>query len=174
MKAVHVFAVFALAVWGCGTAERALAQAQTPAPKALVASTNANTLSASTQSTVSVPLRESATVSLRLTEPTDTNSFHYTLSKSTQLRVTGPVVQSLKAKNPEDFSRRVLHLVSPFAKEQPSWQTASTGPVNTRAWSTIVGWNPGDTAFPDETHHEPPHLDLISINVEKQPRDRSE
>lgn len=75
----------------------------------------------------------------------------------------------LKSKTTAEFSHRVTHLFSPFAKEKPAWQTAPTGPVSTRAWSTIVGWNPGGSAFPDGAHHEPPRIDLISITAERQP-----
>jgi hypothetical protein len=159
--------VFGLAfiVLACCVADRALAQGQQSAPKGFVTSTNAAPL----QQTSSVTLHEPATMGLRLTEPTDTNSFEYLVSKTTKVRVSGPIVQPLKAKTGADLSHSVLHLFSPFAKEQPAWQTAPSGPVNTRAWSTIAGWNPGRSAIPDETWHEPPHLNLISINVEKQP-----
>jgi hypothetical protein len=47
--------------------------------------------------------------------------------------------------------------------------STSTVPVSSRAWSTIVGWNPGGSAFPTEAHHEIPQLRLISVGVEKQP-----
>jgi hypothetical protein len=158
------------AVFGLGlvlascVAGSAFAQGQKPAPKAFVASTNA----VSSQQASSITLHEPATA-LRLTEPADTNAFHYTVSKTIGFRVSGPLVQPLKAKSGAELSHRVFHLFSPFAKEQPSWQTAPTGPVNTRAWSTIAGWNPGGSAFPDEKAHEPPHLDLISISIEKRP-----
>jgi len=145
-------------------AERALAQQQS-ASKAIVAATNATP----GPLTSSVALHETATAGLHLNEPTDTNSFEYSVSKTTRVRVSGPLVQPLKAKTSADLSHRVLHLFSPFAKEPPAWQTAPTGAANTRAWNTLVGWNPGRSAFPDDTWHDPPHLDLITVNVEKQP-----
>ena len=162
MKAVFGFA---LVLTVC-VAGRAFAQGQQRAPKAFVASTNAS----SPQVASSMSLQEPADATLRLVEPADTNAFHYTVSKTTGLRVSGSLVQPLKATSSADLSHRVFHLFSPFAKEQPSWQNAPTGPVNTRSWSTIVGWNPGGSAFPSEKSHEPPHLDLISIGIEKPPR----
>jgi hypothetical protein len=162
MKAVFGFALIALV---CCLADSALAQGQQSAPNGALSPTNANP----PQQSAVLSLSQPATMTLRLTEPTDTNSIDYRISKHTKLRVSGPLIQPFKAKTSTDLTHRVAHFFSPFAKEQPSWLTAPSGPVNTRAWSTLVGWNPGRSAFPGETSHEPPHLDLISINVEKQP-----
>jgi hypothetical protein len=85
-----------------------------------------------------------------------------------KLRISGPLVRPFKAKTGSEFSKRVVHLFSPFASEDSSTQAEPSGPVSSRAWSTMVGWNPGRSAFPDDTWHEP-QLRLISINVEKQP-----
>jgi hypothetical protein len=145
-------------------ANRGLAQGQQPTPKISPVSTNATPLQAS-----KVLPNEPTAMRLRLAQPAATNSFEYQVSKTTKVRVYGPIVQPLKAKTGAEFSHRVLHWISPFAKEQPTWQTAPAGPVNTRAWSTIVGWSPGRSAFPDDTWHDPPHLNLLSVSVEKQP-----
>lgn len=162
MKAVFGFGLIALVY--C-LADCALAQGQQSAPNVVLSPTNATP----PQQSAVLSLNQPATMTLRLTEPTDTNSFDYRVSKHTKLRVSGPLVQPFKAKTSTELTHRVAHLFSPFAKEQPRWLTAPSGPVNTRAWSTLAGWNPGRSAFLDETSHQPPHLDLISINVEKQP-----
>lgn len=140
-------------------------RAQQAATNTLGAGTNA----APGQPVAAAALRQPAGGGLQLTEPKDTNSLEYLVAEKTTLRISGPLIQPLKAKNPSDLSHRVFHLISPFAKEKPKWQTAPTGPVNTRAWNTIVGWNPGRSAFPDDKWLEPSRLDLISVNVEKQP-----
>jgi hypothetical protein len=119
-----------------------------------------------------VTLRDQANLILRVQEPGDTNMLEYTVSKTTKMRLTGPLVRPLKAKSGSDFGRRVLHLFSPFSDEQPNLPPGAevSGPVNTRAWSTLVGWTPGRSAFPDDTWHDPPQLRLISVRVEKQPK----
>ncbi|HZR19706.1 MAG TPA: hypothetical protein VFE51_20645 [Verrucomicrobiae bacterium] len=129
------------------------------------------TNAATVHDTSHLTLPSSATLRWRLTEPKDTNSVDYTISKTT-VHVSGPVATTLKAKSAGDFSKRVLNLFNPFSSQEPNLPpTVSTasGPVNTRAWSTIVGWSPGQSAFPDEHYHEPPQLRLMSVNVEKQP-----
>jgi hypothetical protein len=137
-------------------------QGQQTATNALVSATNA------IHQPSSLSLSERSAMELRLTEPRDTNSLYYVVSK-TEIHVSGPLIVPLKAKSASDFGHRVLHLFSPFASEEPAGQPAAVGPVNTRAWSTVVGWSPGRSAFPDGTWHEPAHLNLISVNVEKQP-----
>lgn len=106
---------------------------------------------------------------LRLTEPKDTNSMQFQFSKTTRVRLGGPVIQPLKAKTASGFASRVAAWFNPLSRAAPNVPVAPAGPVNTRAWSTLVGWNPGRSAFPDGAWHEPPHLDLISITAEKQP-----
>jgi hypothetical protein len=139
-------------------------QAQQTATNGLTLATN--TVAAHGGSTVS--LNDSASMGLRLTEPADTNSLDYMVSK-TKVHLSGPLVGPLKAKSASDFSHRVLRLFSPFSDEEPNMQPAATGPVSGRAWSTIAGWNPGGSAFQTESHHEPQGLRLISVSVAKQP-----
>jgi hypothetical protein len=114
-------------------------------------------------------LREPA-AHFQLIEPGDTNSVDYVVSK-TKFHLSGPVATTLKPKSAADFSRRVLRLFSPFSAGSQNLPpgAAVSGPVNTRAWSTLVGWSPGRSAFPDEAYHEPPQLRLISVSTEKQP-----
>lgn len=106
---------------------------------------------------------------LRLKEPKDTNTFDLQVSKTQIIHVSGPLVQPFKAKSGSGFVGRVAHWFNPFYKGQPNVPPAPSGPMNTRAWSTIVGWNPGRSAFPDEKWHEAPHLDLVTVTTERQP-----
>jgi hypothetical protein len=125
------------------------------------------------QATVVSPL-EAAAARMQLTPTTtDTNSVEYLISK-TKVRVSGPVASPLKGRSVGDVSKRVLHLFSPFSPAEPNVPAGATGPANTRAWSTIVGWSPGRSAFPDEHFHEPPQLRLISVSAEKLPRGDSD
>jgi hypothetical protein len=117
----------------------------------------------------SVSLPERSSMQLRLTEPKDTNTLQYVVSKTTTIQVSGPLVRPLKATSASDFGHRIFSLVNPFSREAPNVPAAASGPVSTRAWSTIVGYSPGRSAFPDGAWHEPPHLDLFSVRLEKQP-----
>lgn len=107
---------------------------------------------------------------LGLAEPSDTNSVDY-LSGHTKVHLSGPVATTLKSKSAADLGHRVLRLFSPFSSAPQNLPSGAevSGPVPTRAWSTIVGWSPGRTGFPDEQHHDPPFLRLISVSVENQP-----
>ncbi len=69
--------------------------------------------------------------------------------------LSGPIVPPLKAKKFWEVPRRVLHLVNPFAPHETTPQVPGTRELSPRAWSTVVGWSPGRSAFPDETTHEP-------------------
>ena len=144
-------------------ASRVLLLGQSTGTNGVNSSTNIATLHAS-----ATALPETPGLTVSLSEPLNTNSLEYVISK-TKFRLEGPAVSPLKSTTTTEFSRRIAHLFSPFAKEKPAWQTAPTGPVSTRAWSTIVGWNPGRSAFPDGAWHEPPRIDLISITAERQP-----
>jgi hypothetical protein len=146
-------------------ASRTLLLSQSFGTNTVAATTNIGTLH---YAPAAAALPETTALSLSLGEPSNTNSVEYVISK-TKFRLEGPAVSPLKSKTTAEFSHRIIHLFSPFAKEKPAWQTAPTGPLNTRSWSTIVGWNPGRSAFPDGAWHEPPRIDLISISAERQP-----
>lgn len=122
------------------------------------------------QSGSKVNLQEPALAGARLGEPGDTNSVDYVVSK-TRLHVSGPVASTLNSKSTADFSHRLLRLFNPFSSAPQNLPPGAevSGPVNTRAWSTVVGWSPGRSAFPDPQHLELPELPLISISLEKQP-----
>lgn len=141
--------------------------AQQSTTNALAAATNSTPL----RETSKASLPDPASLGLTLSGPGDTNVLNYTLSR-TKVRISGPLVRPLKANSPSDFSRRVLHLFSPFSDETPNLppDAAVTGPVKTRAWSTIVGWSPGSSAFPDDWSHPAPGLRLFSISLGKQPK----
>lgn len=114
--------------------------------------------------------QESTPTLLQLGAPRDTNSMQLQVSKETQLNFSGPLIQPLKAKTASGFAGRVAHWVNPFSTNQPNVPPAPSGPVNTRAWNTIVGWSPGHSAFPSAGNwDEPPHLDLITVTAQKQP-----
>jgi len=142
---------------------QAVVQGQQTPTNTLISATNA------IHEPASMSLSPHSVMELRLIEPRDTNSLDYFVSTTQIIHVSGPLIVPLKAKSASDFGHRVLHLFSPLASEEPAGQPAPLGPVNTRAWSTVVGWSPGRSAFPDGASHEPPHLNLISVNVEKQP-----
>lgn len=41
--------------------------------------------------------------------------------------------------------------------------------VNTRAWTTVVGWHPGAPVFTDAWAYEAPHFDLLCVGTAPQP-----
>jgi hypothetical protein len=105
---------------------------------------------------------------LFLLEPSDNSySERFVLTKSIQ--VTGPLVGPAKAKSFSEFVRKVGHLVNPFAAGPANAQAGTLAPVSGRAWSSMVGWSPGASAFPTEAHHDIPQLRLLSFSMEKQP-----
>ena len=117
-----------------------------------------------------VSFQTPAAFGLGLGEPRDTNSVDY-ISGHTKVHLSGPVATTLKPKSPADFGHRVLRLFSPVSSLPQNLPPGAevSGPAQARAWSTLVGWSPGRTGFPDEQHHEPPVLRLISVSVENQP-----
>ncbi len=88
--------------------------------------------------------------------PTDT------LSLGKHLQLQSPLAAPVKSKKIWDFPRRLLRSINPFSKSPPSGQVVDVGPVDARAWSTVVGWNPRSSGFLDDTHHEP-QLRLLTI-----------
>jgi len=77
---------------------------------------------------------------------------------SDRLQVRGPVADLFHACNASDFSGRLLYMVNPFAKSESQKAIEYSGSlkrVSPRAWTTIVGWSPGSSAFADPVTHEP-------------------
>jgi hypothetical protein len=104
---------------------------------------------------------------LFLLEPSD-NLYSDRFVLTRNLSASGPLVAPARAKSFSDFARRVVNLVNPFAAG-PGLPAPAAAPMSSRAWSSVVGWSPGASAFPTEAHHEPPMLRLVSFSVEKQP-----
>lgn len=84
------------------------------------------------------------------------------------LRLEGPLVAPVKSKKVWDLPRRLLRSINPFAKSSSPGPVEDVGPVDSRAWSTVVGWNKHSSAFLDDTHHEP-ELRLVTLSVGRQP-----
>ena len=78
-------------------------------------------------------------------------------------RVSGPLVQPFKEKGIIGFPRRLLHLINPFAKAEPRSESENARELSPRAWTTVAGWNPGGSAFPDPVTHES-SMGLISVH----------
>ncbi len=80
------------------------------------------------------------------------------------LQVSGPLVEPFKAKQGSSTPKQLLQLVNPFAPvpPQPAPETRTRG-ISTRAWTSVVGWSPGSSAFPDAVTHEP-HMSLVSVS----------
>ncbi len=70
--------------------------------------------------------------------------------------LTGPLVHAFNVKKVAEVPKRLFHLVNPFGKAEPGEETHhEVDGLDTRSWSTIVGWHPGASAFPDATTQEP-------------------
>ncbi len=81
------------------------------------------------------------------------------------LEVTGPLVSPFRGKASE-VPGRLLNLINPFAPVEPSATSAPPRTVrgpSPRAWTTVAGWHPGRSAFPDAVTHES-GMALISIS----------
>ncbi len=79
-----------------------------------------------------------------------------------QLKVSGPLVRPFKATRFWEFPRRLVHLINPFARSEPREEPQAVRELSPRAWSTVVGWHPGQSAFPDALTHES-SMGLISL-----------
>jgi hypothetical protein len=77
------------------------------------------------------------------------------LSLGKKLRASGQLVQVFKGEKVSEAPRRALQLVNPFAPIQRIEPLEKTRDLNPHAWSTMVGFRPGGSAFPDATTHEP-------------------
>jgi len=127
-----------------------------------------NLESAAPASLPEAPLQlTSPQLSLRLTEDMQAGAWDDVFVKK-NLRISGPLVRPFKANKIRDFPRRLASLFNPFARGSSEGQTEGVVAVSARAWTTIAGWNPGKSAWPDDTHHEA-QLRLISVSAERQP-----
>jgi len=76
--------------------------------------------------------------------------------------VSGPLVQLFDLTKPVELPKRCLQLVNPFAPLEASPVTPNVPNEHPRAWTELVGWNPGVSAFPDPRTHQPT-LNLFSM-----------
>jgi hypothetical protein len=72
-------------------------------------------------------------------------------------RARGPIVSLFKTRSVREVPKRLFSLINPFPKKGegengPTLQRYSD--LNPRAWSTVVGWHPTASAFPDPMTHE--------------------
>src|SRR5690349_10933947 len=98
------------------------AQGQQTATNSLVAATNTINLG----DIGGIKLPEHSTVELSL-NPKNTNTLDYSISKTSNLQLSGPLVKPLKAKSASDFGHRVVSLFNPFSKEAPNVPPAPSG-----------------------------------------------
>ena len=106
---------------------------------------------ASATATNSTALRDDARLSTPLLEDTKRTE-DVIVRKNVEL--SGPLVRPFKARKIGEVPKRLLHLINPFAPSERKEEWESTRGLNTRAWTSIVGWNPGGSAFSDAVTHE--------------------
>jgi hypothetical protein len=80
-----------------------------------------------------------------------------------KIELGGPVIKPLKVKKLSEVPRVILQLINPFAPSERKIEFQTTRGLSTRAWSTVVGWHPGGSAFSDPMTHEP-SMALVSLN----------
>ncbi len=82
--------------------------------------------------------------------------------RTKKLQISGPLVSPFKAHRVLEVPRRLLHLINPFARRASESRLERAETVEARAWTTMVGWRPGQSAFADDRHHEA-KLRLVTI-----------
>jgi len=85
-----------------------------------------------------------------------------------KLQASGPLVEPFKPNQTASTPKRLLNLINPFApvEPQPAPETRVRG-MSTRPWSSVVGWNPGGSSFPDGVTHES-QMSFISVSAKHQ------
>jgi hypothetical protein len=85
-----------------------------------------------------------------------------------KLQASGPLVEAFKPNQTSSTPKRLLQLVNPFApvEPQPAPETHVKG-ISTRSWTSVVGWNPGASAFPDGVTHEA-QMSFVSVSAKHQ------
>jgi hypothetical protein len=81
-----------------------------------------------------------------------------------KLELSGPLVHPLKVRKIREVPRRLLHLINPFAPTERKEEFESTRGLSVRAWTTVVGWHVGGSAFPDAMTHES-SMGLFSLST---------
>jgi hypothetical protein len=80
------------------------------------------------------------------------------------MSVSGPLVRLFNGAKPGELPKRFLQLVNPLAPMEASPITPQVPNEHRRAWASLVGWNPGVSAFPEPRTHVP-SLDLFSMST---------
>jgi hypothetical protein len=80
-----------------------------------------------------------------------------------KVEIGGPLVRPFKVRKIREFPRRLLQLINLFAPLERKEELESTRGLSARAWSSVVGWNPGGSAFSDPMTHEA-SMGLISFS----------
>jgi hypothetical protein len=80
-----------------------------------------------------------------------------------KVEVGGPLVRPFKVRKIREVPRRLLQLFNLFAPLERKEELESTRGLSARAWSSVVGWNPGGSAFSDPMTHEA-SMGLISFS----------
>ena len=76
--------------------------------------------------------------------------------------VSGPLVHLFHTTKPGEVPTRFLQLINPFAPMEASQVIPNVPNEHPRAWTELVGWSPGVSAFPDPRTHQP-SLSLFSM-----------
>jgi len=98
-------------------------------------------------------VQSSNKISALLAQEPQVTSPDFSLGK--KLRASGQLIQVFKGDKVSEAPRRALQLVNPFAPAQRVEPLEKTRDLNPQAWSTMVGLQPGGSAFSDATTHEP-------------------
>lgn len=80
-----------------------------------------------------------------------------------RLRIGGPLIQPFKGKRLWEAPGRFVRLINPFAKTERRSEVENASDISPRAWSSVVGWSNGRSAFPDAVSHEP-SMGLFSVS----------
>ena len=93
---------------------------------------------------------------------------HVAVAVTPKLQASGPLIEPFKPSQTSSTPKRLLQLVNPFApvEPQPAPETRVKG-MSTRAWTSVVGWNPGGSAFPNGVDHES-QMTFISVSAKHQ------
>jgi hypothetical protein len=78
----------------------------------------------------------------------------------------GLLADLLRTRKPLDIPGRLGSLINPFAKSASTPEPELNRNMDSRAWTTIVGWKPSASAFADPITHEST-LGLLSIGSSK-------
>jgi hypothetical protein len=76
--------------------------------------------------------------------------------------------KAIKSKKFWNAPLSLLRAIDPFAPAGSKEEVRRVGDLSPRAWTTIAGWHPGASAFPDPITHEP-GLNLFSVSRNPQP-----